>query len=192
MNNMRNMMKDIGNGSEKAATYLISRYSAEVRCYAAKIAPRPGMAEDIAQNAFIECLKSISNFDAGSDFMPWMRGIIRNMARREWERIYREEKIRKDGLAVYIEKLAAEMESYPEQSLKNPQDRLRALRNCVKKLSDRGKELISLKYSLQITCREIAKKIGANTGAVKMALSRIRRKLKKCIEHAIKKGLTHE
>ena len=189
MNDLMKIIAGIRSGNEKAAAALVKAYNVEVRCYAAKIAPRPGMAEEIAQDAFIECLKSIGSFDTGSDFMPWMRGIIRNMARRAWEKIYKEEKVRKDGLAEYIEKLAAQGD--PESDISSKNNQLQALRRCVKKLSEKGKELVTLKYSLQVTCKEVAGKIGTSIEAVKMALTRVRRKLKKCIEHTLNKEISH-
>jgi RNA polymerase sigma-70 factor (ECF subfamily) len=183
MNNIQSIIAGIRSGNEKAASALVLEYGIEVRCYAAKVAPRPGMAEEIAQDAFIECLQHIERYDASSDFMAWMRGIIRNMARRAWDRIYREEKIHKDGLAEYVEKLTEEKTTESGSSLETR--RLQALRRCVKKLSERGKELVKLKYSLQVTCEEIAHKIDTSTDAVKMALCRVRKKLRKCIENTL-------
>ena len=43
--------------------------------YAALVAPSPDLAEDIAQEVFIESIKSLPRFDPSRDFGTWLRGI---------------------------------------------------------------------------------------------------------------------
>src|SRR5688572_31240862 len=66
-------------GDRDAAEALIARYEMRVRLYAAKVAPRAGMAEDIAQKAFLLALQNIHKFDPAGDFGVWMCGIVRNV-----------------------------------------------------------------------------------------------------------------
>ena len=57
-----------------------------------------------------------------------------------------------------------------------------ALRGCIEKLPERGREMIKLRYSLGISCREVASRIGQTVGGVKMAMVRLRGALHGCIK----------
>ena len=184
MSETRELIEQVRQGSGAAASRLVSLHEASVRTYAAKVAPRPDLTEDIAQEAFVQALRSIDRFDLDADFTFWMRGIVRNMARRAWERVYREEKVRKDALAEYIEQLAVQEDPAEDAGRKN--EYLAALRRCIEKLRGKSSELVKLHYSLGVSCKEIAKKISTTADAVKMALMRVRKNLRKCIETQIK------
>ena len=163
-------------GDRDAAEALIARYEMRVRLYAAKVAPRAGMAEDIAQKAFLLALQNIHKFDPAGDFGVWMCGIVRNVGRQEWKRLATHSRVERDGLSDYIEEIAEMPASSSSEG-----EWIDNLRDCVDRLPDRAKEIVKLHYSLGISCKEVADRTHTQVGAVKMALVRIRRMLKECI-----------
>jgi len=175
---MNDLIRRVRAGDAASAATLVNRHELRIRLYASKVAPRPDMAEDIAQKAFLMALKSIETFDPTRDFALWMQGIVRNVARQEWERLAIRSRVERDGLAGYLEELAARAE--PE----NPIDErwLKALRGCVDKLPDRSREIVSLHYSMGMSCRDVADKVGTSVNAVKMAMVRIRGALRGCVQ----------
>jgi RNA polymerase sigma factor (sigma-70 family) len=122
-------------GDRNAAEALIARYEMRVRLYAAKVAPRAGMAEDIAQKAFLLALQNIHKFDPAGDFGVWMCGIVRNVGRQEWKRLATHSRVERDGLSDYIEEIA-EMPA----TLSSEGEWLDKLRDCIDRLPDRAKE----------------------------------------------------
>jgi RNA polymerase sigma-70 factor len=162
-----------------AVTQLIARYELAIRSYSAKIAPRPDMAEDIAQEAFLRALRDLGRFREDADFGLWVRGIVRNVARGMWDRLYRDRRVARDRLAEYVQELAAEYHQADNAGVR--QDYLEALRRCLEKLSAKGAELVKLRYHLNMKCAEIAERIESSRAAVKMTLMRIREGLRKCI-----------
>src|SRR5687767_14343453 len=113
-----------------AAAELIARHELRVRLYAAKVAPRPDLAEDVAQRAFVLALQHLGRFDPERDFALWMQGIVRNVARQEWRRLARRSRVERDDLAEYLERVAAQAQ--PDEPL--DEARLAALRACVDRL----------------------------------------------------------
>ena len=170
------MIERVRARDEGATAALIRRYELGVRLYAAKVAPRPDMAQDVAQKAFLLALKSIDRFDPAGDFGLWMRGIVRNVARQEWERLVARSKAERDGLAEYLDRLSSEPE--PEGN----ERWLAALRDCVEQLPERGKEIVKLRYSLGMSCKDMSQKIGTSVDAVKMAMVRVRGDLRMCVK----------
>ena len=164
-------------GDHAAAEALVTRHELRVRTYAAKVAPRPGMSEDIAQKAFLLALENIHKFDPAGDFGLWMQGIVRNVARQEWKKLAIHSRVERDGLSEYIEEIAA----IPTADPSDDEHFLKKLRQCIERLPERGREIVKLHYSLGITCKEVAVRTGTQVGAVKMALVRIRRVLRDCV-----------
>ena len=173
---MDDLFKRIRAGDKGAVSSLVRENELRIRIYSAKVAPRPDMAEDIAQKAFLIALRNIDRFDAGADFGLWMQGIVRNVARKEWEGLASRSKLDRDGLADYVERLSGDVaDSEPKEQ------RLDALRTCVEKLPDRAREIVKLHYSLGMRCKRVSEQIGTTENAVKMALSRIRGLLRECV-----------
>ncbi|HYE08181.1 MAG TPA: sigma-70 family RNA polymerase sigma factor [Planctomycetota bacterium] len=164
-------------GDAAAAADLILRHEARVRLYAAQVAPRPDLAEDVAQRAFVLALQHLDRFDPDRDFVLWMQGIVRNVARQEWERLARRSRIERDDLAAWIEQAAGEHAADADADA----PRLEALRGCVEALAPRAREMIALRYGLGVACAEVADRVGTGVDAVKMALMRIRRTLRDCV-----------
>jgi len=169
-----------------AVAQLVSRYELVIRSYAAKVAPRPDMAEDIAQEAFLRALRGLDRFREDADFGLWMRGIVRNVARAMWDKLYRDRRIRRDRLAEYVQGLADEYHEADDNDIR--QRHLDALRRCLEKLSAKGSELVKLRYHLNMKCADIAERIESSRAAVKMALMRIRDGLRKCVRHQVKEN----
>lgn len=162
----------------EALTHLVSGYETRVRLYAAKVAPRPDMAEDVAQKAFLIALRQIETFDPSGDFGLWMHGIVRNVARQEWERMATRSRVERDGLAKYLEQLASASDTEAV-----PDDRwMDALRGCMEKLPDKAREMVRLRYVMGMSCRDISKRVGTSVDAAKMALMRIRGLLRGCVK----------
>ncbi len=62
--------------------------------------------------------------------------------------------------------------------------RLAYLEECVKKLTQWQRELLSLCCTAGYSSEEVARRLGRKADAIRQALVRIRRKLYRCIEEA--------
>jgi len=183
MDDAHDLLTGARDGDAGAAMELISRYEAEVRAFAAVVSPRPDLADDVAQEAFLECLRSAGRYDPSKDFRLWIRGIVRNVAYRAWQRLQREHKTTRDGLAAYIDEVASRDEG--AERIETKRESISALQECIDGLPDRSREIVTLRYALEVRCAEIASKVGSSLAAVKMALLRIRRALRECVDNRL-------
>src|SRR3989454_457963 len=155
---------------------IIETYGGFVRALALRLAPAPGLAEDIAQQVFLEFVAKASQWDLTRDIKPLLAGMTRNVARRAWrEKSHHMPKVVRE-LADHIRDLAENREvSWFDEEEKN------ALRRCLDKLPDESRRLIDFHYDLEITSVEIAHKMEMNADAVRRTLFRLREQLRKCV-----------
>ncbi len=171
-------------GNRDAVERLVARWEAEVRLYAVKVAPDPDAADDIAQDAFVIAIEQADKFDPSRDFLLWMKGIVRNLARREWRR-RAADRVQLVDFQEHVEMLAS-MPDEGDESFHHR--RLEALRSCLERLPEKSRKLLRLVYELGMKYSEIAAEIAASVDAVKKAMSRLRAKLRLCVENALSEG----
>ncbi|MHC4841100.1 MAG: RNA polymerase sigma factor [Planctomycetota bacterium] len=63
-------------------------------------------------------------------------------------------------------------------------DRVDALRECMKKLAERAREAVGLKYEKGLTETEVASELDTSTDAIKALLKRTRAQLRECVQKA--------
>ena len=155
---------------------LIEANAGFIHALALRLAPAPGLAEDIAQQVFLEFIAKAAQWDLTQDIKPLLAGMTRNVARRAWrEKSHNMPDVVRE-LADHIRDLAESREvSWFDGEEKN------ALRRCLDKLPDKSRRLIDFHYDLEITSVEIARKMEMNADAVRRALFRLREQLRKCV-----------
>ena len=93
------------------AVSLNNRY---VHGLALKLAPAPGLAEDIAQQVFLEFWKKKDTWDLTKDVRPLLAGMTRNVARRCWR-----EKVR--GMSPELREFAEHVRLLSEEDDEDPE-----------------------------------------------------------------------
>ncbi|MHC4166693.1 MAG: RNA polymerase sigma factor [Planctomycetota bacterium] len=133
-------------------------------------------AEDIFQNVVLKALTKEVSFEATGAVLSW--AFI--TARREgidWLRRHRRELTGLDSelLGLLEQEWLSETADCGEQ-------RMEALRACLKTLPDKSRRLLRLRYFEGDSCGEVAKKLGTELNAVYKRLSRLHKGLRGCIE----------
>ncbi len=133
-------------------------------------------AEDIFQNVALKALTKEISFEAEGAVLSW--AFI--TARREgidWLRRHRKELT---GLDSEILELLRQ--EWLSESADCGEQRMEALRACLKTLPAKSSRLLRLRYFEGDNCGEVAKKLGTGLNAVYKRLSRLHQGLKECIE----------
>jgi RNA polymerase sigma-70 factor (ECF subfamily) len=161
---------------------IVRRYEAYVRALAARLAPSLADADDIAQESFLVLLAKRRDYDLVADPKPLLAAIVRNLSRQAWDRAIRGSKIKRDELAAYLEGVAEEDAPLYEEVCKE------ALRRCLEKATDKERALLNLRYTVGCDSEDIAGRLSTSAEAVRMALVRIRQRLKGCIKGVLKES----
>ena len=169
---------------KSAVEQIVEAQNGFVLALALKLAPAPGMAEDISQQVFLEFLSKAERFDLASDPKPLLAAMTRHVARRLWQERTRSHAPELRQLMEYIRNLAEgeQMSPYSDE------DR-QALKDCLDKLPDKGRKIVEVHYGLGVSSAEIARRMEMEPGAVRQALFRLRAQLKECMKARTSGGL---
>jgi RNA polymerase sigma factor (sigma-70 family) len=167
-------------GDVSAYEELVRRYQRIAHRTAYLIAGQ-AEAEDAAQQAFVKAYRALDRFDPSRPFRPWLLRIVANEARN-----LRRSAGRRAGLELH---LSAEPEpvvsSQEHESM--VRERRQALLRAMGRLSDGDREVLGLRYFLDLSEAEMVEAMDVPAGTVKSRLSRAMDRLR---EAAAAVGLT--
>lgn len=136
-----------------------------------------GLAEDVAQEAFVRAYRQIGRFRQGAPFRPWLLRIVTNLALNE---------ARARGRRAGLLSRAASVLSHDAAPSPHAQavaeDDASALLRAIGELPEEDRVVLHLRYFLDLPEREIAAVIGKPAGTVKSRLHRAGRRLRAVVE----------
>lgn len=169
--------------SDAKVAQLVLAHHGFVKGLAVRIAPWPGLSDDITQQVFFEFLAKQSKWDLETDVKPLLATMTRHVAMRCWRERTRRmpETVRK--LADHIRELAGA--DHPDTD--HWDDEVAMLKRCLEKLPEKSRSLVDLHYYGGATTVQIAEQMAVKAEAVRQALCRLRTQLRTCIETALTK-----
>jgi RNA polymerase sigma factor (sigma-70 family) len=125
-------------------------------------------AEDAAQEGFVKAYRALDRFRQGAPFRPWLLAIVANEARNR-----RRAAGRRMALAMRLpEDRRADAAAPSPEAAVLAGERRAALLAGLDRLSDMDREVITLRYLLQLSEAETAAALDVPPGTVKSRLSR--------------------
>jgi RNA polymerase sigma-70 factor (ECF subfamily) len=120
-------------------------------------------AEDVAQEAFIRAYLKLDQFDAARPLQPWLLGIAANLARN-----------RRRSVGRYWAALRRWLQAHPDPDVTtvnlDERTEARLLWQAVQKLRSRAREVVYLRYFLELSEAETAATLDIPAGTVKSRL----------------------
>lgn len=173
----QNLVARIAAGDRQAVPPLFHRYHDRLYRYLARMLRNEAMAEEIANEVFVEVWRSAARYRGESSVSTWMFGIARNRALSSLRK-RREAELDSE----HAESIADTAET-PAEALESKSS-AQELRRCMNQLSDDHREVIQLTYFQEMPIREIAELLGIPENTVKTRMFHARRRLKEIIEAA--------
>lgn len=142
-------------------------------------------ADEVAQEVFVQLFRSIAGFRGDSSLRTWILGVTRNQIR-----LYlRNESRRKRRSAIVISPELLESElaiaDHGPFRLNDAKYELMALRNCLKNLGERPRQIVEDYYFNKQSAESIAADRQQTPAAVRMLLMRVRKRLGECIRSQV-------
>jgi len=133
---------------------------------------------DVVQEVNLVLWRKIGEFDSSRPFLPWAFGIARmqvlaHLRDSKRDRLLLDAELA-ESLSPQVETASAQFDAVHA-----------ALRNCLQELSPKNRQLIESRYFHQQSVVHVAESAGRTTGAVKVALLRIRQSLADCVRRRI-------
>ena len=123
-------------------------------------------AEEAAQDAFVKAWRALPRFRAGEPWRPWLLTIVANEARNR-----RRSAGRRSALALRAAAEPVAAVALPESEALAGSER-RELAAALARLGPEHREVIALRFLLDLSEAECAAAIGCRPGTVKSRLSR--------------------
>lgn len=139
-------------------------------------------ADDIMQETLAVMWRKFSNFTAGMDFVAWGMTIARYQILSFYKK-------RKNSKIRFSENLTELIEQEVENGIDEMDDRLNALKNCVRKLSERQRNLLKMRYEKGYSIKNIAAYISKSTSAAFYSLSKVHKLLLECVRKSLREDL---
>jgi RNA polymerase sigma-70 factor (ECF subfamily) len=166
-------------GDDRAYGMLVSRHQTVAFRTAYVITGQAADAEDAAQEAFIKARAALGRFREGAPFRPWLLTIVANEARNRRRAAGR--RIALVGRVAASEKPAPV--PLPEAEALAGDDR-RELAEALRRLAPDHREVVVLRYLLDLSEAECAAALRCRPGTVKSRLSRALARLRTEMEGA--------
>jgi RNA polymerase sigma-70 factor (ECF subfamily) len=117
-------------------------------------------AEDMTQQVFLNALQSISSFRwQGVPFSAWLYRIAHNQVVDHLRK-------KKKHASVPLDESLATADESPHSAAERKMD-IEQLLQATKRLTEAQREVISLRFTSELSIAEVAKVMGKNQGAVK-------------------------
>ncbi|MBX2851053.1 MAG: sigma-70 family RNA polymerase sigma factor [Phycisphaeraceae bacterium] len=139
------------------------------------------IAEDVLQQVALTCTEKFDEFDTARSFTGWAMGIARNKALQYFQK-HGSDRHR------FSDKLLGQLADTHERLSDQAQEQREALALCIEKLPPKSLALIKRRYAQDLKPGRIADTLGLSANAVRLALHRIRKALRTCIEQRINEG----
>jgi RNA polymerase sigma-70 factor (ECF subfamily) len=168
-------------GDREAFGVLVERYQ-EVAFRASYLVVRDaGLAEDVAQEAFVRAYRNLGRFDphrieGAQPFRPWLLRIVTNLALNEVRA-----RGRRRSLWERVTRAPSGVEPGPERAVEVGERRER-VGAALLELPEADRLVLYLRYFLELSEAEIATVIGKRPGTVKSRLHRANTRLRTVIE----------
>lgn len=140
--------------------------------------------EEILQSIAIVVAQKAAAFDQDRPAIPWFMGIAKNKI-LQWHSLKGRES--RNVSFETLDNCIPHMDSFSEDSVTQRQ---LALKNCIKRLPNKQKAILELRYMDNNNCSMIADKLGRSIQSIYSLLKRLKLELRKCVEFQLQKEET--
>ncbi|MBI3909684.1 MAG: RNA polymerase sigma factor [Armatimonadetes bacterium] len=154
-------------GDVEAFRELVERYHQAMLATARHTLGNADLAQDVAQETFIEAFRGIHNLRHPERFRAWLHGILRYRCLKAREFIGPATVPYEDGVGNWTVP-APEPEDEP-------------ILSCLKHLSHADRELLTARYVQDLSYEEIARLLRVKVGAVRVRCLRARERLRQVL-----------
>ena len=155
-----------------------------VRAYIAGLGAGRDEVDDLAQDVYVVFYRGQNKMPPDVEPIRWLKGIARNVSMNHFRRTKREKARQFEAIADLLAQSAAATDDTP--GFEAAFDRLR---DCLAKVSEKGRKLLAMKYEKNLNSKEISRKTGMNSGAIRMTLLRVRDSLYRCLTETTEGGV---
>lgn len=155
---------------------LVTANQRRIYAYILTLVPNRNDADDILQETTTFMWEQKTDFISGTDFAAWGTRIAHFKVldfRKKMKKLHR--------MAIGDDQFR-QIETQVLEHSKHVTDTIYKLQQCIKNLTEPDRQLLHLKYSMELTAKEISSRINKSIRFVYLSVSRIQDMLLNCVE----------
>jgi RNA polymerase sigma-70 factor (ECF subfamily) len=157
-----------------------------IRAFLHSLVRDPHEFDDVFQTIVMRLWEKFERYDPQRPFGPWARGV----AAKEVLAMRRQQG--RCPTPFSPELVTQILDSFEQNLIQTSDERKEALHQCLELLTDKPRQMLSLRYAESLSLADLAQRVGSTVAAAQRSLSRIRAGLGECIETrlaAMRKGI---
>ncbi len=171
---------DAARGGDHAAfTRLMELVVDDLRISIAARCSSRELVDEVLQASLVACFQSLANYRSEGTFLPWLKGVARNLLSRRLREQARHCFLEGDELEAVLHENSLRL---MDQEPADDGTRQRDLAECLRQLSPRAREMLERHHVHGLSLALLARQFKQTTLAIASALKRIRRSLRDCVD----------
>lgn len=179
------LVRRFKSGDESTFTEIVHRHYSRIRALANRTLRFTGDVDEVTQDTFIRAHRNLHNFRGDCSLSTWLYRICLNLARnRYWFHFRRQRQntlslnrsVDEAGAKSLVDVLSNGSANPLSESTTN--EFLALVAQCMKRLDERHREILTMRTTLELSYEEIAENLGINVGTVKSRIARARARLR--------------
>lgn len=162
---------------------LMASHQARLESFIRALTGDADAARDILQETNVILLRKARDFEPGTNFSAWAFRIARFEVMTWRKKLGRSRLTFNDEL---VDSVADTAETLDDTYA----GRVEALRECIRKLPERQREIVRLRYLEEWSVADLAEKTGDKANAVSQLLFRARQNLLRCVEKTMQREVS--
>lgn len=143
-------------------------------------------AEDVIQEVWVRLAAEVEKGIVFENQSAWCRAVAKNLILKHWRR-QRNAKVVADSsvLDAFLERAELAFEEAEQREDDHGAARRQALHDCLARLPEHSRHLLSLRYEKRLSIDDLARELGRGFDAVTKALYRLRQGLLQCVQRKL-------
>jgi RNA polymerase sigma-70 factor (ECF subfamily) len=167
-------------GDREAFTSLVVEFYPQLAGFLAFHAPTPEMMDELVQSTLVTAFERIADYQPTGSFAGWLKGIARNLLRRELSRLTR---LTSSDLAA-IEGLLADAALRDLDGVApdaaGQDDLIARLHRCFERLSPRTRQIAERRFIDDVPLNRLAQQFKQSRPSIAKILFVVKRELRRC------------
>ena len=164
-------------GDEEAFTALVRKYQKSVHALAWRKIGDFHIAEEIAQDAFLQAYKNLATLRNPNQFAGWLYVIASNLCKRWHQSRKPAMQSLEDTSVTEIEESSYKRHVSEQREMEVMEHRREIVKELLEKLPESERTVVTLHYLGEMTTKEIGKFLGVSVNTIKSRLRRARERL---------------
>lgn len=169
-------------GDREAFTQLVIEFYPQLTGFLAFHAPTRELIDELAQATLVTAFEKIGSFEPRGSFAGWLKGIARNLLRRELVRRVRVTSNDVEALESLLADTAREDLERAKNASDQREDMLSRLRTCFEKLSPRMRQIAERRFIDEVPLNRLAQQFKQSRASIAKILFVTKRDLRQCAE----------